>query len=365
MKIARLIINNFRNLKEVDIEPVGTVNLIIGENAQGKTNFLEAIYYLAHLTGFRTTRDLEMLNEGSDRFSIYSLYEHRNTRHEIIVSYSKRHGKSVLTDGKTAKKGFERPKVVLFTTDDLFLFTGSPIRRRQLLDRMLSQMSKERQKIVSDFYRILNQRNLQLRSGQVSDELLTAVNHTFAEIAAKLTILRLSLVRDIEREVNVFLSKMGEAFSVKFKYLLSYDLPESNLSLNTVKSSILERLQKERDTEFNRGCTIFGPHREDIRVYLNDKPVSIFASQGQQRTLVIATKIAELNTLGKETGVKPVLLLDEIFGELDQKRRKILVDTLETEPFQVFATSVDDASFGVVSGKIIMVRQGRISVKDG
>ena len=340
MRLLRLGLKNYRNCKDVCINFEKQKTLIIGKNAQGKTNILESIYLLSDLKSPRTSTltDLIMFNENC--FDINAQIEKNNTDIELNFSYNtekKREFK--INKVKSTSKDFKLTvKTVLFSTKDLLLLRGTPQDRRDWLDRAISQIYPAYDERLSKYDKIRIQKNNLLKSEEIDETLLDIYNEQMVITGANIIFLRKKFLREIEK----ISSQKHRIISNSENFSLSYTCPEDDIE--NICNYLREELKNRRSEEFGRKQACVGPHRDDIEFKINGIDAVKFASQGQQRTLVLALKLGELEIIKDKTGYSPILLLDDVLAELDEARQNYLLKSIEQD-VQTIITSVDTLLF--------------------
>lgn len=334
--LSSITLHNFRSYGEASYEFGEGVNIIIGPNAVGKTNLLEAIYISASGKGFRSAKDSELIKNGE----IWSRVDAGFDSQERSVLLEKPHEgvrlkKSFVSGGnKRSRLSFEDTKpAVLFQPDDLRLMSGSPSRRRDYADTLLSQLIPSFRQDILAYERTLLQRNSFLKSSSRTSDQLFVWNMQLAERGGRIIKRRSELVDEINKNISRIYSKVaGNDFQIKLIY-------EPSLPAAKDSNSLLAALDKSFNLDIRRGYTTVGPHRDNIAIHINDRPFREVASRGENRTLVLALKIFELQQLEKSRHEKPLLLLDDVFSELDSLRRKSLTKFLRN--YQTFITTTD------------------------
>ncbi len=361
MYITEIQINDFRNLERVRYVPARGVNILLGNNAQGKTNFLEAIYVLATGSSFRSALDKDLIRLGQDRFFIQAAYLYLNKKHTISLQYTQGKRKRLTIDNKKYALNQERLAAVLFTPDDLYLIKGPPQKRRAFLDNLLRNISPEHRTFLENYEQLLNRRNALLKGDLPDPGMLRALDHVFSLTAAQITLARLNLLKILDELTQRFYNRLGGNEDLQLKYALTFNLPGGKVNLDSIREIVVQAMQEKYIKEKQRKTTLIGPHRDDINFYLDQKNARIFASQGQQRNIAVALKLAEVEVFKKIRGAYPILLLDEILAELDIDRRTTMLDFLMNSSFQTFMTSVDGSLFNNINGKMVWLEQGRLS----
>ena len=348
MKLDNLKLKNYRNCKEIYIDLKTNKVLIIGKNAQGKTNILESIYFLSTLKSPRTANNIELINFEADKVNVTADVVKSGTCIEIEYTYTKEKTRELKVNKlKTTPKNFKSVlKTVLFSTSDLLLLRGNPSDRRDWLDRAISQIYPAYDERLSKYDKIRIQKNNclkeYLKTGSLNETLLDVYNEQLAVTGSNIIFLRLRFLKEIEKIATEKHRIISETEQLKIKYDNSF------LSDKTELEEILEQykiaLQEIKQEELRRGQACIGPHRDDIVFYINSNDASKFASQGQQRTVVLALKLSELELITNKTGDEPVLLLDDVLAELDDIRQNYLLKSINNNT-QTIITSVDTVLF--------------------
>ncbi len=340
MRIKKLGLKNYRNCSDVDIDFSGQKTLIIGKNAQGKTNILESIYLLSDLKSPRTSTLTDLIQFGKEEFNINAIIEKNNTAIELDYSYNQEKKREFkLNRVKSTAKNFKSTvKTVLFSTKDLLLLRGAPQDRRDWLDRAISQIYPAYDERLSKFEKIRIQKNNLLKSDYIDETLLDIYNEQIVVTGANIIFLRKKFLKEIEK----ISSDKHRVISDSEEFSLSYTCPESEIE--NICSYLREELRARRTEELGRKQSCVGPHRDDILFTINGLDAVKFASQGQQRTLVLALKLGELEIIKQKTGYSPILLLDDVLAELDETRQNYLLKSIDSD-VQTIITSVDTLLF--------------------
>lgn len=362
MFLKRLNINNFRNIEHSTIRIESRFNLFYGRNGHGKTNILEAIFFLGTLKSFRHAKQKEMLTWNKNASLLNCAISDNNLGHDLSVNFESS-SRALRIDGKIAPRALDycnMLSVVAFAPEEITMINGSPEQRRRYLDRAIFSSDAGYLKIYHDYYRVLKQRNQLLRQRSYAgleawtDQLITA--------GSRLTM-----------ERSTYLSNLGAAFSNFYKSISGSDeevgLCYHNLSYadcsgqEEICHELREKLTVTSRAERERGATLVGPHRDDIDFYLNGRLIREHGSQGQQKSFVLALKMSEIDYLSRTSGRVPILLLDDMTAELDRSRIEHLMDFLVRKNMQVFITSTDSASVPLPADNdctSFLVENGRI-----
>ncbi|HEX4460201.1 MAG TPA: DNA replication/repair protein RecF [Polyangia bacterium] len=332
MRIHALEARQFRNLAEVMIEPHARFNVLWGDNGQGKTNILEAIYLLGTLRSFRAAKTEEMVRFGAPKASVRARVEKLETQRLLEVALSPGH-KSARVDGKGARATdyFGGFNVVLFAPEDLRLPKGSPSGRRRFIDRAVWNAHPAYLGEAQVYDRVLKSRNAVLRDGGAPD-MLEVYDAQLARAAVAIVNRRRALVDELRPRVQAAFERVtqtGLSLAIGYATHLQGD----------IEATLLARLSADRRRDMARGATSSGPHVDDLELVLDGKEAKAYASQGQLRAIVLALKIAEIEFLRATLGDAPVLLLDDVSSELDPTRNAQLFDFLQSVPCQAFITT--------------------------
>lgn len=364
MKIKKLKLKNYRNCKNIDLDLDAKKILIIGKNAQGKTNILESIYFLSTLKSSRTANNLELINHEEERFEISGVVEKSNVEIELDFSYTNAKQKEIKINGlKTNKqKEFKNVlKTVLFSTQDLMLLRGSPQDRRDWLDAAISQVYPAYDERLSKYNKTRIQKNNFLKDYNQNETLLDVYNEQMAILGSNVIYLRKKFLKEIEKKAQEKHLQISGEENLAMSYNCGFIDKEQETEEILIKFK--EKLEERKQLEIIRGQALVGPHKDDVTFYINQKEATKYASQGQQRTIVLSLKLAELDIMSQKTGESPVLLLDDVLAELDDVRQSYLLKTID-ENTQTIITSVDTLSFNekfLSDVKIYKINNGKVT----
>lgn len=337
MKIYKLNVVNFRNYRQCTLEFPAMINVIYGQNAQGKTNLLEAMFYGSFGLSHRTNSEDELLHWNSSGMAVGIDYENITGNHSVrIKKYIElnKSKKDIFLDGVKIrpKEHYGSLNTVMFSPEDLQLIKGEPALRRRFFDMQISQTDSIYYDLLLKYNRVLQQRNKllkDLRENGGKSTILDVWDQEFCNLAAKITQKRINALKKLESiasSIYASLTKNNEQITV------SYEMKGNNSSLLYPKSceecdsKLYYSLLKEREkVDILRGNTGIGPHRDDLQILLNGMSIKSFGSQGQQRTGALALKLSQLEYVYQEIGEFPILLLDDVMSELDNQRRAQLL----------------------------------------
>ncbi|MFW5788153.1 MAG: DNA replication/repair protein RecF [Halanaerobiales bacterium] len=373
MYLEKIMVKNFRNLKDVLLDLNPALNIFIGANGQGKTNLLEAIYFLATADSHRTSIDRELINWQAE-VALLQIKLNKKEQEIKISLQLESSNKEVKVNDNPLKKISDlmgNLNVVLFSPEDLQLVKGSPSNRRKFINIEISQVSSYYYYLLKKYEHVLKQRNnllKDIRENRKKDRLqmLSVWDEQLIKLGSKIIKKRLEVVKKINILARLKQRQITDGTeNLYVGYECSLDrLEEENDDIEVI---FRDKLVNNRDKEIRRGYTITGPHRDDLILKINDMDIRKYGSQGQQRTTALALKLAELEFMKSETGEYPVLLLDDVFSELDKKRRKTLLEII-VKNIQTFITTTEFreiSEYEMDSGYIFQVECGKIKRRKG
>lgn len=368
MYIEHLQLKNYRNYSELELPFENRVNVILGENAQGKTNVMESIYVLAMAKSHRTSNDKDLIRWDAEYAKIEGRVKkrHGSIPMELVITKKGKKAKFNHIEQKKLSQYIGNMNVVMFAPEDLHLVKGSPQVRRRFIDMEIGQVSPIYLHDIGQYQKILQQRNHYLKLLQLKKQqdltMLEILTEQFIETAVKIISKRFEFLQLLEKwamPIHNGISRGLETLEIQYK-------PSVDVSEEQVLSKMIEvfedKFSKVKLKEIERGVTLFGPHRDDLLFQVNNRDVQTFGSQGQQRTTALSLKLAEIELIHSEIGEYPILLLDDVLSELDDFRQSHLLNTIQGK-VQTFVTttSVDGidhqtlkeaSAFRVSAGKI-------------
>ena len=359
MFIKRLQMLNYRNYNVLDISLGPHVNVFMGDNAQGKTNILEGIYYCAFARSHRTSKDRELINWNADNalLSVSVGRERLDKRIDI----------SILKDGKKAiqinkikikKIGelFGNFNVVMFSPEDLKIIKDSPGVRRKFIDMELCQLNPKYYYNLVQYNKVLNERNSILRNRNINKDILDVYDMQLVEFGYNIIIDRLEYIQKLNKYSAKIHSEITSGKEkIEFKYTSTIK------DLENIKENFYSLLEKNRVRDCERGITSVGPHRDDFTVLINDIDTKSYGSQGQQRTAVLTIKFSSLKIIKELTGEHPVLLLDDVLSELDFSRKRYILSTIGDIQTIITCTGIEDLyEYLDDKSKVFKVKDGEI-----
>ncbi|MGR6561217.1 DNA replication/repair protein RecF [Pediococcus pentosaceus] len=344
MYLKTLELHNFRNYADLVVEFGSGINVLLGENAQGKTNLLESIYFLALTRSHRTNSDRDLISwkTKAARVSGSVQKEHIVTPLEINLSSKGKNAKVNHLEQSRLSQYVGQLNVILFAPEDLSIVKGSPAVRRKFIDMEFGQMSSKYLYNSAQYRSVLKQRNQyikQLQFNPKGDQVyLDVLSDQLAAHGAEIIFQRIQFLKKLEKwsqEVHKEISQGKEKLSFQYVSPISSDQADTT---EKIYAALQALFQKQREKELQQGKTLVGPHLDDVRFMVNDKNVSTFGSQGQQRTTALSVKLAEIDLMKEETGEYPVLLLDDVLSELDDSRQTHLLTAIQNK-VQTFITT--------------------------
>ena len=353
MYIEKIKLNNFRNYEQLELDLNKDINIIYGNNAQGKTNILEAIFLSSFGKSFRTSKEKEMIRFNEQSCLVEIFYQKKDRDGKVKIEIGNK--KQISLNGIKLKKLSEllgNINIVIFTPDDINILKDGPASRRRFLDMMIGQLRPNYVYNLNMYLKTIEQRNnylRQIREENKPEEMLEIWDENLAEYGDKIYIYRNEFINKILNKINNIHKNITDAKEeIRIEYLSNCDNKENYLKL----------LKERRKLDIIKGYTTKGIHRDDFVIYINDKEVSNYGSQGQNRTAVLSLKLSELQVVYDEIGEYPILLLDDFMSELDEVRRKNFLNNIKNT--QVILTGTDKIELSDVEYSIFNVKEGKI-----
>ena len=340
-----LYLNNFRNYENLEFKPDEKFIIFTGANGTGKSNLLESIYYLGTGYSFRQARDDNLVRFGSGYFAISGIVTCTGVDYKIDVLYQKeKKRKTIKINNKRVLPGVcsSYLPVVIFSPQDLLLIKGAPSGRRRFLDLLVNQLKPQHSKDLHYYNAVLLQRNKLLRGAKTTEADLFPWEQQLSSIGARIWKRRISVFSQLIDCSSELFASLSRGRILRGEYRSKIKGIKENNDLEGFQKLFLDALQKGRPTDKRVKFTTIGPHRDDFQLYLNDHEARLYASQGEQRLITLALKMGQCQLLSLEKRTEPVLLLDDVFSELDEKHRVLVLDGVK-KGSQVLATTT--ASF--------------------
>lgn len=364
MRVKSLKLKNYRNYSEEIFNFSDGINILYGENAQGKTNVIEAINLFASSRSHRGAkdRDLVKFEEEESKIELEFFSQERNQNSEMILYTGK--NKKLFVNGieqRYVKALLGIFNTVIFSPEDLNLIKEGPEGRRRFMDTDISQIRPNYYRILKDYRKINEQKSNLLKQENVNLDLLDVYNEKLSQLGAKITVHRHRFTEELSNLTTAalkYISKSREEIEIIYKPGFDFNY---SLSGKEIASKLKEEYDKNKETELIRKISLSGPHRDDILFMLNGKDAKVYASQGQQRSVITALKLAEFEFMREVAGEPPLLLLDDIFSELDKTRQEKLLKFLSKGQVIITCTDKDilvnadcpTTLFRIEKGKIV------------
>ena len=353
MYIKEIKLNNFRNYKQLDLNLNKNINIIYGNNAQGKTNILESIFLCSFGKSFRTTKEKEMIMFNENNLIVEIFYQKKDRDGKIKIEIGDK--KQIYLNGVKLKKLSEllgNINIVIFTPDDINILKDGPANRRRFLDMMIGQLRPNYVYNLNMYIKTIEQRNnylRQIREENKPEEMLEIWDEKLADYGEKIFNYRNEFIEKISKKINKI---HGEITDDKEKLKIEYVSNCEN------KEDYLKLLKERRKLDIIKGFTTKGVHRDDFMIYINDKEVSTYGSQGQNRTVILSLKLSELNVVYEEIGEYPILLLDDFMSELDEERRKNFLNNIKNT--QVILTGTEKIDLHDLEYNLYNIKKGEV-----
>lgn len=334
MIVKKLYLAGFRNLHEQEVSFSPDVNLLIGNNAQGKTSFLEALYFLANCKSFRTARNKDLISWNSSGAFLKLDLEDRLVSQEIEITLTS-NSRKILVNHKSIKSLIDYLgvlKVICFAPENLSLVKGSPALRREFLDRHMVDINPRLIIPLVKYNQALKNKNSLLKNRQANRLNIEAWNQIIAELSEEIICQRIDFTKRLNEEAKIVHQQYGPKDGTLDLTYVSGCIEDNDYS----KDSIFRRLNENFEKEMIMKSSLIGPHRDDLEIKLNQQPARSFASQGQTRSLALSLKFAVVKMIEDEYQESPIILLDDLDSELDQERLTLLYDFLLSKNRQIF-----------------------------
>ena len=371
MKINSIALENFRNYEKLELEFDEHRNIIVGENAQGKTNLIEAMYLTAFAKSFRTNNTGDLVKFGEKLANVYIKFENDEINKEISIVLRQDGKKMVKIDGKIAKKTADllnNVVVIIFSPDDLRIIKDSPEKRRAYINRELSQIRPKYYELLRNYTDVLKQKNALLKnmnnsqnSRTFNEDMLDVYDRQLSDFAYEIIRYRKEFVEMLSQDAAEIMSSISnEKEKLRIEYKTSCDY----ITAAEGRELLYKQFYHNRDKDLYAGYSTLGPHRDDIEFYINDTDAKKYGSQGQQRTVALSLKLAEIRIAKRLMGESPVLLLDDVLSELDIDRQKFLVNQIDDVQLFITSAEINDEVISSLQGKLLEVDNGTIHKHD-
>lgn len=369
MIIKKLKLKNYRNYEELDIELSDKLNIFIGDNAQGKSNILESIVVLALTKSYTNVKDRCLIKNDASYANISADVDFNQVVDNLFISFSDNAKKLKINNVEIKKYSdyISKIRFILFSPLDIGLFKDSPSSRRKYFNVEISQLSNRYVKILQKYNAILKKRNQFLKNfnehGICNDYYLKIIDDSLSSLAVDIIIERKKFVDNLNMKLKDIFFEITGCDGLFLKYISSVDIFDDKIKMKNV---MIDKLTENFDRDKFYGMTMFGPHRDDYSFILDGKDLALYGSQGQNRLAILSLKLAEVPIFKETTNDSPILLLDDIFSELDLDKKNRLVKYILND-FQTIITTtdlnmIDDAL--VKEAKIFNVSCGKVIVND-
>lgn len=360
MFIKKLMLINYRNYKSLSINLEKNVNVFIGDNAQGKTNILESMYYCGFAKSHRTSKDKELVNWNEDVAYLSLSIGRERLDKRIEINILKNGKKAIIVNSIKIKKIgelFGIFNVVMFSPEDLKIIKESPGIRRRFIDMEICQFNNKYYYNLVQYNKVLNERNIVLKNRNLSGEMLDIYDQQLVSFGEYIIRSRIEYID----KLNFYGAKIHKDITMQ-KENIEFKYQSSIKEFDDIKNNFYDLLIKNRNRDIERGISSIGPHRDDFSVFINNIETKSFGSQGQQRTAVLTMKFSSLRILKEVTGEYPVLLLDDVLSELDSNRKKYILSSIGEIQTIITCTGVSDIEDYLDSNyKIFTVNDGVVS----
>ena len=367
MYIKEIVLKDFRNYKELHAFFHPRVNIFLGRNAQGKTNLLEGIYLNAMAKSFKTSRDRDLIRFGEEFCRIRTVSEAYDEQQETEILITNKGKKIIKIDGIKASKTsqlLERIYIVVFSPEDLKIVKDEPEKRRRFIDRELCQIRPGYYSDLSNYKKVLKQRNMYLKEREVDPNVLDVWDYELAQYGSRLIKRRdefIKRISEISSDIHDIISGGTERLKIIYE---ANAAPFENDSDKKTAENFYNMLKESSEDDIRNRTTGHGPHKDDLKIEANGIDLRKFGSQGQQRTAALSLKLSEIRLIEEETGEKPILLLDDVLSELDNERQSYLISSLGEN--QMFITTADISGKVIRSmpeGKVFKINNGTIEME--
>lgn len=362
MYLKRVELKNFRNYSSLKISFNKGINIIYGNNAQGKTNLLESIYVLALTNTFRNVYDTDLIMKDRKFFNIKGILKNSKLDSTLNISYDNFKKRMVMDDSEITKVSsyISSMNTILFTPDDLDIIKGPPLVRRKFLNTELSQLYSNYYILLSEYEKILKMRNDYIKSGALDINYYDIITSFLIEKDILIFKIRKKFIERINNYAAEIFKNITGLSGFKIVYKPNLDYSEYDYD----KNKILEVFKDKYDSEYKFLSTFYGIHKDDFEFYLGDSNLKLYGSQGQMRISVLTLKLSEIEIFKKWKNSTPILLLDDVFSEIDEIKNNNLLNYL-CRDLQVIITAVSLNSFNkdiLSKAKIFRIESGKIKL---
>lgn len=374
MYFSKVRLQNFRNFEDQVVELSPRLNVFVGQNGQGKTNILEAIYLMLRGESFRFSSNENLIKHGQTASVLKSVLIQKELEYSIMMQIGKSQKQQFLQNKKVSASEIRKNfAAVLFSPESLSSIKESAEHRRSLIDDLLTTYEQKNSDLIYNYRKVLKSRNRILKNYQLgtqneseTQDLLESIHPQFIHLAGHLTFSRIQALKALTKEINSsmqYISK-NQSLDISIEYLVS-----DNSALSFSKEDCLQILHKRwlelRQAELQTGSSLIGPHKHDIKFLYGENDSRFYCSQGQQRAIILSFKMAQIVYHRKAHGVYPVLMLDDVLSELDKAKRNALITFLHEINTQIFVTTTDfelPTSFMLDQTQVFQVQNGQVAI---
>ena len=360
MLITNLNLANYRSYTTLDLQLEGGVSIFVGKNGEGKTNIAESILYLTFLNSHRASGNTPLIKLGNQSAYIRAKvkYPEREILVELEINGEKANRAKVNQNPvRSQKEIFGIVQTIYFSPEDLDIVRGDPSERRRFIDQLLTLRSPRIAGVITDYERAVKQRNSLLKT-RASNDALAPWDKQVADFGGQLIALRMAALVELKPLFNQIYKEISDTKPAEIIYKSSIENPSTDDKGNTAK--IMEKLINNRGAEIDRGLTLCGPHRDDLTLMLGDHLVKGYASHGESWSIALSLKLATYNLL-KSDGLSPILILDDVFSELDEDRREKLAQIAKNAEQTIITVAVESDLPNSLSGDRYLVKSGSVS----
>ena len=360
MLITNLNLANYRSYTTLDLQLEGGVSIFVGKNGEGKTNIAESILYLTFLNSHRASGNTPLIKLGNQSAYIRAKvkYPEREILVELEINSEKANRAKVNQNPvRSQKEIFGIVQTIYFSPEDLDIVRGDPGERRRFIDQLLTLRSPRIAGVITDYERAVKQRNSLLKT-RASNDALAPWDKQVADFGGQLIALRMAALVELKPLFNQIYKEISDTKPAEIIYKSLIENPSTNDKENTTK--IMEKLINNRGAEIDRGLTLCGPHRDDLTLMLGDHLVKGYASHGESWSIALSLKLATYNLL-KSDGLSPILILDDVFSELDEDRREKLAQIAQSAEQTLITVAVESDLPRSLTGAKFLVKNGSVS----
>ena len=355
MFIKYLHINNYRNIDNCIFEPTEKINIICGDNAQGKTNLIESIYYASIFKSFRTNKNNNLIKNGSENLNIELIVTNNGVDNRLKVNLDRKNFKKITLNNKNPDSYiYKNLNTIIYYPDEISLLKNNPSYRRNIIDKSIFFINNEYINIYRKYIKCLKQRNIFLKNKNIEKNKNTDV---WRDQLIEYGFLIINERTNYIARINNIFKKLEISKKISEIYTLKYE----DYGGKNIKDELLKKFEKNRNKELKYGYSLAGPHLENFNFYINNNDINKYSSEGQKRSLLLSYKQAQLLDYKEHKGFYPILLLDDIGTELDDSRRNNIYNKLLADSGQVFITTINLPNIALDKTAILKVENGIFS----